>query len=156
MGTDNIALVRRFIEEAWNKGNFAVVDEVVSDKYFGVEPVVGEVRGLDALKRQIQTFRTAFPDMRLAIEDIGMSGDRVYVRWTGRGTYKGSFMGIPPTNNAGDVRGITLLRLANGKIVEQFESYDALRMFQIMGVVPPLDRLVQGRPMPGAEQQRRT
>ena len=152
MAIDNMGLVRRFIEEVWNKGNLGVVDELVSDKYVAVEPIVGDVRGLDALRAQGQAFRGAFPDLRLTIEDIGTSGDRVYTRWTARGTHRGIFMGIPPTNNRGEIRGITLDRIAGGKIVEHHESYDSLLFLQIMGAVPPIERLMKeqsaSRPAP--------
>jgi len=153
MATDNIALVRRFIEEVWNKGNLTVISEVVSDKYTGVEPVIGEVRGLEALKQQIQTFRTAFPDLRITIDDIGMAGDRVFARWTGRGSHKGMFMGLAPTNNRGEVHGISIDRITNGKITEHFESYDSLTLFQLLGAVPPVDQLLKGQM--GQEQPQR-
>lgn len=145
MATDNMALVKRFIEEVWNKGNLAVIDECVSDRYVSTEPLVGDVRGLDALRQQVQTFRTAFPDLRLTIEDIGMSGDRVFMRWTGRGTHRGALMGIPPSGNRGEIRGITVTRIAGEKIVEQHESYDSLRLMQVVGAVPPIERLMKGQ-----------
>ena len=145
MAMDNIGLVRRYIEEVWNKGNLAVIDELVSDKYVAIEPVVGEVRGLSTLREQVQMFRGAFPDLRLTIDDIGTSGDRVFLRWTGRGTHRGIFMGIPPTNNRGEIRGISIDRIAGGKIVEHHESYDSLLFLQVMGAVPPNERLLKGQ-----------
>lgn len=144
MGTDNIAVVRRLVEEVWNKGNFAVLGELVSDKYIGTHPIIGTVRGLEGFKQQVQTFRAAFPDLRLDIDDIGMAGDRVFNRWTARGTQRGAFMGVQPSNNKGQVQGIALDRFAEGKIVEHHESFDTLSLFQIMGAVPPLDRIVKG------------
>jgi steroid delta-isomerase-like uncharacterized protein len=154
MGTDNIALVRRYIEEVWNKGDLNVINELVSDKFVGMLPLLGEIRGLDAVKQQVQTFRATFPDLRMTIDDIGMAGDRVFARWTGRGTHKGAFMGISPSNNRGEVHGITIDKIANGKIVEHHESYDTLTMFQIMGVVPPNDKLMKGQ-LGGQQQERR-
>ena len=145
MATDNMGLVRRFIEEVWNKGDLSVIDELVSEKYVGTEPVIGDVRGLAALREQVQTFRMAFPDLRITIEDVGMSGDRVFMRWTGRGTHRGALMGIPPSNNRGEVRGISVQRIGGGKIVEQYESYDSLRLMQIIGAVPSMDRLGKGQ-----------
>jgi len=150
MATDNMGLVRRFIEEVWNKGDLAVIDELVSEKYVGTEPMIGDVRGLAALRDQVQMFRTAFPDLRITIEDVGMSGDRVFMRWTGRGTHRGALMGIPPSNNRGEVRGISVQRVAGGKIVEQYESYDSLRLMQIIGAVPSMERMGKGQ---GSGQQ---
>jgi steroid delta-isomerase-like uncharacterized protein len=153
MATDNIALVRRYIEEVWNKGNLDVLSELIADKYVAVEPLLGEIKGVDALRKQVQSYRTAFPDLRMSIEDMGMSGDRVFVRWIGRGSHKGMFIGVSPTNNRGEIRGISLYRLMNGKIVEDQAVFDSLALFQILGVVPPLDRLMKGQ-MPSAEQRR--
>jgi steroid delta-isomerase-like uncharacterized protein len=155
MATDNVAVVRRYIEEVWNKGDLNLLGELVSDKFVAAEPVIGEVRGLDALRQQIQMFRTAFPDLRMTIEDIGTVGDKVFVRWTGRGTHKGMFMGIAPSNNRGEVRGMSVDRIINGKIAEHHESYDTLTMFQLMGVVSPLDQLMKGQMGAGAQQQQR-
>lgn len=154
MATDNIAVVRRYIEEVWNKGDLNLLGELVSDKVTGVHMVTGEIRGVEALRQQVQAYRTAFPDLRMTIDDIGMAGDRVFVRWTGRGTHKGSFMGIAPTNNRGEVHGMTIDKMANGKIVEHHEAYDTLTMFQVMGVVPAIDQLMKGQ-MGAGQQQRR-
>jgi steroid delta-isomerase-like uncharacterized protein len=152
MGMDNMALVRRFVEEVWNKGNLGVLDELVSDTYVAVEPILGDVRGLNGLRAQVQAFRGAFPDLRLTIDDLGTSSDRVFMRWTGRGTHRGLFMGIPPTNNRGEIRGISIDRIGGGKIIEHHGSYDSLVLFQLMGVVPPIERLVksQGLGQPAA------
>lgn len=144
MATDNIALVRRLVEEVWNKGNMGVLGELVSDKYIGAHSLVGAVRGLEGLKQHVQVFRTAFPDLKLDIEDVGMTGDRVFVRWTGRGTHRGVFMGVAPTNNKGEIRGISINRFADGKLIENYDSFDSLALLQIMGVVAPTDRLLKG------------
>jgi predicted ester cyclase len=77
----------------------------------------------------------------------------VFTRWTARGTHRGIFMGIPPTNNRGEVRGITIDRVADGKIIEHHESYDSLLFLQIMGAVPPLDRLMKGQVQQAARPQ---
>jgi steroid delta-isomerase-like uncharacterized protein len=155
MATDNIALVRRLIEEVWNKGNLGVIGELIADKYVSTEPLVGTVRGPEALKQYVQTFRTAFPDLKLTIDDAVTSGDRVFLRWTARGTQRGVFMGIAPSNNKGEVLGMSIHRIVDGKIVEHHDSYDSVALLQIMGVVPPLERLMkagqgQQAPMPRA------
>jgi steroid delta-isomerase-like uncharacterized protein len=144
MATDNVTLVRRLVDEVWNKGNLAALTELVPDQYVGHQPIVGDIRGVEGLRQQIQLFRTAFPDLRVTIEDIGTSGDRVFMRWTGRGTHRGAFMGVPPTNNSGEVRGISIDRIAGGKIVEHHESYDTLTLLQVVGAVPPIDQLLKG------------
>jgi steroid delta-isomerase-like uncharacterized protein len=148
MATDNMALVRRFIEEVWNKGNVAVLGDFVSEKYLADVPIIGELRGHEALKLHVISFRTAFPDLRITIEEIGLANDRVYTRWTARGTHRGTFMGLAPTNKSGTVRGISLDELTSGKVVEHHESYDSLALLQIVGAVAPLERLLKATGTP--------
>jgi predicted ester cyclase len=144
MATDNIALVRRIVEDVWNKGNVGVLGEIVSDRYVGYHPLIGMVRGLEGFRQHVQSFRTAFPDLNLTVDDVGMVGERVFVRWTARATHRGAFMGLTPSNNKGQISGISINRFADGKLIELHESYDTLSLFQLMGVVPPLDRMVKG------------
>jgi predicted ester cyclase len=101
MAVDNIGLVRRFVEEVWNKGNMSVADELLSPNVKLYEPVLGDLAGIEGAKQHIRLFRTAFPDLNIAIDDIVVAGDKVFVRWTGTGTHKGSLMGLQPTNRKG-------------------------------------------------------
>jgi steroid delta-isomerase-like uncharacterized protein len=138
MGMDNAALVRSCWEELWNKGNVAAVSQFVSDRYVGYDPIVGDVRGMDAFREELKIFKEAFPDMVMTIADIGMTGERVFMRWICRGTHRGTFIGIPATNRKAEVRGISIDHVAGGKIVEHYDSYDTLALFQSLGAVPPL------------------
>ena len=81
-------------------------------------------------------YRTAFPDLRMTIEDMTAEGDRVVVRWTVRGTQTGEMMGMPATGKPTTVTGMFLNRLAAGKIVEGWGNFDALGMMQQLGLIP--------------------
>ena len=135
MSADNKALVRRLIDEALNKGNLAVVDELVAPSYVYREPTAGEVRGPDGLKKMVTMYRNAFPDLRITIDDQIAEANRVVTRWTGRGTHKGELMGVAPSGQEVTVTGILITRLADGKIVEEWENYDALGMMRQIGAV---------------------
>lgn len=149
MATDNIALVRQMIDEAWNKGNLSVLPKLIADNFIGRETLFGEVRGPNGLKTQLEAMRKAFPDMHLSVNDIGMVGDRVFVRWTGRGTHRGPLMGIAATGKVGEVPGISIYRIAQGRIVEHYASWDALKLMQTIGVVPSMDQMTKrGGAMP--------
>ena len=74
----------------------------------------------------------------LIIQDQFADGDKVATRWIGSGTNKGALMGIPPTGKRSTVTGITIDRYQNGKAVESWVNYDALGMFQQLGVIPML------------------
>jgi steroid delta-isomerase-like uncharacterized protein len=77
-----------------------------------------------------------FPDLQYTLEDLIAEGDKVVNRFTGRGTHKGEFQGIPPTGKSATVSGMGILRFAGGKIVEQWSLWDQLGMLQQLGVIP--------------------
>jgi predicted ester cyclase len=81
---------------------------------------------------------TAFPDLHFTIEDQIAEGDKVVNRVTARGTHLGDFRGIPPTGKQVTVAGITIDRIAGGKLVESWTSWDFLGILQQLGVVPKL------------------
>lgn len=145
MAVDTIAIARRFTEEVWNKGNVEVIDELVSEPFVGHDPLAGELRGAQAFKGFVQMLRSAFPDVSFTIDDIEMGGDRVFFRWTARGTHRGNFMGLAPTNRKGEIRGMSVQRYAAGKVVQHDSFYDTLVLLQVMGVVPPLDQLLKAK-----------
>ncbi len=131
---ENKAIDRRFTEEVWNRGNLAVVDELMSADYNGHDPMMPA--GSEGFKQYVLMYRSAFPDVHLTIEDQIAEGDTVVSRWTARGTHKGELMGIPPTGKQVTVTGMNIERVANGKLVEGWSNYDTLGMLQQLGVVP--------------------
>ena len=133
----NKEAVRREIEEALNKGNLAVVDEIIADNYIHLGPG-GKCKGPDGLRQVITMNRTTFPDIHATIEDIIAEGDRVAVRFTMRGTFKGERMGIAPTGRKIILAISLFIRFANGKEVEAFEFYDSRAFFQQLGITPPM------------------
>jgi len=150
MATDNIALMKRFVEEVWNNGNMSVADELSSTTTIFRDPIVKELKSLDAFKRHVQELRTGFPDLRVTLEDIASSGDKVYARWTVTGTQKGPYMGSPGTNRRSVVQGMSCNRLQGGKIVETWMSYDVLGMVQQLGIAPPVGKTSQAAAAPSA------
>src|SRR5207253_250665 len=84
---ENKALVRRYFEEAWNKGDLAVVDEVYAPTYT-VHPTPPDRKpGRDGEKEFIRQARAEWPDVRFTIEEQVAEGDKVVTRWTVRGTH---------------------------------------------------------------------
>jgi steroid delta-isomerase-like uncharacterized protein len=138
MSVEYKALIRRALEEALNRGNLAIVDEVVAPNYVYHEPAAGEVKGRDGLKQMITMYRRAFPDLRMTIDEQIAEGDRVVTRWTCRGTHRGELMGIEPSGKQVTVTGMLISRLSAGKVAEEWESYDALGMLRQIGAVPEL------------------
>lgn len=135
-------LERRLIEEVWSQGNFAVVDELIASDYLGhsstpgAESAKGETLGREGYRQFYTALRQAFPDLQVTVEDQIAEGDRVVTRWTARGTHQGEFRGIPPSGKHGVISGITIDRVANGKVVECWTNADDLGMMRLLGVVP--------------------
>ena len=133
MAQDNKALCRRLVNEVINQGNLATADALVGSNYIYHGPGF-ELRGLEGFKQMVTTYRTAFPDLTLTIDDIIAEGDKVVTRWTGRGTHRGDLQGIAPTGRTTTVAGILISRFADGKLVEDWEAFDEVGMLRQLGV----------------------
>jgi len=132
----NSTLVRRFIDEVFNTGNFDAVDEILSPEYMHHDPTTQEFgSGMDGFKRLIDYYRDAFPDLEISIEDQIAAGDHVVNRWTGRGTHQGELMGIAATGKPVSADGISIHRIADGRIAETWNNYDALGMMRQLGAL---------------------
>jgi predicted ester cyclase len=83
-------------------------------------------------------FHTAFPDLRLTVNDLFAENDRVAVRWTGEGTHNGELAGISPTGRRIKLTGMTILRIDGGRIVESWTELDMLGLLQEIGAIPAL------------------
>jgi steroid delta-isomerase-like uncharacterized protein len=142
-GEDNKAMVRRYIEEGVNKGNLVVVDELIAADYVGHTPFASELKGPEGVKQDITGSRTAFPDRTLTIEDMIAEGDTVVTRWSSRGTHRGTYRGIAPTGKQVSTVGVSIIRVANGKIQENWEYWDTLSILQQVGAVPPSGQVRQ-------------
>ena len=139
MSEHNKAIVRRLVEELWNKGNLSVADELFAPNYEHHDASTLDFgRGPESEKKRATLYRTAFPDVRLMIEDIIAEGEIVMTRWSCRGTHKGDLSGIAPTGKQINISGVTIARLANGKLAEGWVNWDALGLMQQLGVVPEL------------------
>jgi len=120
----NKALARKFFEEAWGKGNLAAVEEFIAADYVMHPIPSGLPSGPEGTKQAISTYRTAFPDLQVTVDDIFAAGDRVALRWSIRGTHLGDWLGIPSTGNHMAATGISVYRIAGGKVVENWTNID--------------------------------
>jgi len=134
----NKAIVRRALKEVWSQGKLEVIDEIFAADC--VSHIAGspDIQGTEGEKQFVTMYRTAFPDVKFKIEDEIAEGDKVAARWTGSGTHKGELMGIPPTGVKATWTGIVINRIAGGKLVESWLSWDALGFMQQLGVIPPI------------------
>ena len=132
---ENKAIIRRSVDEFWNKGNLGATEEFFATNYSGHDPSGFHAGNLEEFKQSARAIFTAFPDLLVTIEDMVAEGDKVVKRWTARSTHKGEFMGIPPTGKRTAITGIDIYRIAGGKIEECWSNSDSLGLMKQLGVV---------------------
>ena len=129
----NKALVRRFYEEVWAKGNLDVADELFADDYVRHDFRAGNPSGPEGQKQIAAAFRSAFPDLTWEIDFILADGDFVAGRWTATGTHLGPWAGIDATGRPMRFSAINVFRFENGKVVELWNHRDDLGLMEQLG-----------------------
>lgn len=138
MSEENKALGRREVEEIFSQGKLEVADEIYAPDFVDHDLVLPrEMHGPEEMKEYVGMYRSAFPDLRVTLEDQVAAGDKVVNRWTAEGTHQGGFLGVAPTGNRVTFTGIHISRIAEGKLIESWENYDALGLLRQIGAVSP-------------------
>lgn len=134
MSDTNKALVVRWFEEVWNKGNAGAIDEMMAPSclVYGLGPTAQTPADF---KQFHAAYRDAFPDVKIVVEHLIAEGDSVAARWTGTGTHLGHGLGFAATKRAAQFHGMVFVRIENGRMVEGWNSFDQLGMFQQLGLV---------------------
>lgn len=127
----NKVLVCRYVE-LWNTGNGALADEILTldfvDHSHPIQPA-----GPQSVKEEVSSFRAAFPDAQLRVEQMISEGDTVAFRFDLRGTHLGLFGSFAPTGKPVVLTGMDFLCIADGKIVEVWSSQDTLAWARQLG-----------------------
>ncbi len=132
-------LARRLIEQGFNNGDLSVADDVIAPdqvehQYYGPD----HAPGAEGVKAVIDSLRRAFSDLHLAIEDLVVDGEKVWLRMTATGTNDGSFMGNPPTGRRMRSDVFDVVRIEDGRVVEHWGVPDRLgTLFQLGLAQPP-------------------
>ncbi len=129
------ALVRRYLE-AIDRGDLAALDEILSPDFRYHLPGSPEPLDRAGHRHFLTTFYAACPDLSHTVEDMIVEGDRVATRATDRGTQRGELLDIPPTGKSFTITGINIVRIADGRIVEEWVVFDQLGLMQQLGVIP--------------------
>lgn len=91
---------------------------------------------LDGHRQYSEVMNAAFPDLERTIDDLFAVDDKVVARWTARGTHDGELMGVPPSGVVATSSGITVFRMADGRIAEEWSVSDMLGLLQQIGAIP--------------------
>ena len=122
---ENKELVRRFFDERWNHGNFDVYDEMLGPGF----DINGE-------KEWARSMYATFANGQFTILDIIAEGDQVALHWRVDATHQGDYLGVAATGKPVSFQGMTLIRIANGKIVEDIAYWDNLSILEQLGATP--------------------
>ena len=130
----NKALVQRFYDEVWAKGNLDVADEVFSEDYVRHDLRAGDPTPGPAGQKEIAAaFRDAFPDLTWQIDFLLADGDFVAGRWTVGGTHLGPWAGVEATGRTMRFSAINVFRFEDGKVVELWNHRDDLGLMHQLG-----------------------
>ena len=135
MSEENKALALRSWEII-NQRNPDLVEEFYPPDFVWHEPDQ-DIHGYEQAKQFLTLYFGAFPDLTHIVEDVIGEGDKVVTRYTIRGTHQGETEEFgPPTGKQMELEGITIHRIEDGKILEEWERYDNLSVLQQLGLVP--------------------
>jgi steroid delta-isomerase-like uncharacterized protein len=128
-----MTFAERWFEEVWNKGREDAIDEMMSPHTQGhglKGPDGKEIDGMVAFKSFHRMFRSAFPDMRVKVQEIITEGDKMVARCLVTGTHTGEGLGKPSTGKTVNFYGMSMFRTQDGKIVESWNNFDFMTMYE--------------------------
>jgi len=131
----NKAIARRAFEEILSGGRFELAAQLYAKDFInhGIHRNVSLEEDQAALKGWHQ----AFSDITIVPEKLIAEGDLVTIYWIARGTNTGTGNGLPATGKKAELAGITIWRIVDGKIKEEWSAFDQLSMMQQLGLLPP-------------------
>jgi predicted ester cyclase len=130
------AVVRQWFKEVWDEGKEETIDRLMDPG--------GEVHGLtgldgppmigpSAFKPVFHTFRGALGDLEIIVERTVTEGEFCTAYCRVKGRHVGPHFGGPPTGRPVDFCGMTIARVRAGKLIEGWNVYDFLTMYQQIG-----------------------
>jgi predicted ester cyclase len=134
----NEQLFRTLIEEAFNKGNLDILDDLVSDDLVEHQFVgPNHPRGVEGARAIVRDCRSLLGDFTLTIQDLVATGDTVWARMIGEGIHQREFFGFPPTGKRTRVDVVDICRFKDGKMVEHWGIPDRFHLLIQIGAWPP-------------------
>lgn len=132
----NQKVVKRLFEEVFNKGDIAVLDEILDANVTIQDPALRAPKsGSKYIKELEKSYKNAFNNKQIRVNDIFSTEDRVIVEWTCTGTHTGEFYGIAPTKKNFTITGISVYHLKNGKIDKIVQNWDRCGLFEQLGEI---------------------
>jgi steroid delta-isomerase-like uncharacterized protein len=132
---ENKRIMRRALD-IWNSGDLSALDDIIAPGIVMHLRGRADVTGLEAYRSYNVTLREAIPDQQWVLEDLLAEGDKAVLVWTLRGTHQGQLSGVAPTGRQVAVTGISVYRIADGKLAEIWVQSDTLGLLQQIGAIP--------------------
>lgn len=129
----NIALLHQYIQAVWDNGHVEALDDYLAPHYRRHRSPNTPSLTRDGQKQLLLAFRASFPDIKITVEDIIASDDRIAFRSTMQGTHLGAFLGIAPTGKQVTFSLLDIIRIEDGKFVEQWGGPDTFNLLQQLG-----------------------
>lgn len=132
------SLITEYVQKVWTEGDAGFISSNIAEDFvphFLFSHLPRDRKGFEAY---VATFRTAFPDLEVELEDLVVEGDKAAFRWTAYGTHDGPLMGVPPTGESVRFGGLSLFRVESGQLAEGWAQADVMGvMTQIRAIDPP-------------------
>lgn len=130
-------MMRSMLEDVYGAGKIDMISDLLADRFVQHDPMSGRLDRA-GVERDVQMWRSVFPDMRMEVLDIIESGDKVIARWRATGTHKGELAGMPATGKKAITEGVSIVRFESGKAIEAWAQYDLLGMLRQLGLAPEM------------------
>src|SRR6266576_4699792 len=130
----NKAIAKRAFEEILSAGRFELASELYAKDF--VNHGIHRNASLEEDQAALKGWHKAFPDVSIVPEKLIAEGDLVTIYWIARGTNTGTGNGLPATGKKAELAGITIWRIVDGKIKEEWSAFDQLSMMQQLGLFP--------------------
>ena len=135
---DYKARVRDFYDTVLCLHDFDKLPDYIAEDFVDHDAPPGTPNGVEGVRQIFTMFTTAFPDLRMQVEEMYSEDDVVITRATIFGTHQGEFMGIPPTGKSVAYPGIDIIRVDGETLVERWGKFDDVGLMQQLGAIPPM------------------
>lgn len=123
-------LAHRFTKDAWDRRDVSAFDKLLDEEFRDHDGLPGQQPGREGYKEVAAGFFRAFPDLHVWNEAVIVEGDIAVLRWRAEGTHREELMGMTATHSKVSLKGVDIVRVADGKITERWGEFDALGMMQ--------------------------
>jgi steroid delta-isomerase-like uncharacterized protein len=130
----NKATAKRAFEEILSRGRYELAEQLYARDF--VNHGIHSNAGLEEDQAALKGWHAAFPDVVIVPEKLIAEDDLVTIYWIARGTNTGTGNGLPATGKKAELAGITIWRIVDGKIKEEWSAFDQLSMMRQLGLVP--------------------